>query len=147
MNLEQALGNARRIFLDTAPVIYFIERGPFSSRVSPLFERLQSGALTAVTSPVTLTECLVLPVKTSSEALLKKFAAVIVRGPGVEFVPLDEEVAHRAAEVRVRHGLRLMDAFQVATALAASCDALITNDASFRRVTEIPVVLVSDLTE
>ncbi len=60
MNIEEALQDVHRLFLDTAPVIYYVERHPaYFNRVSPIFDRIDSGLLTAVTSPVTLAECLV----------------------------------------------------------------------------------------
>ncbi len=40
---------------------------------------------------------------------------------------------------------QLPDAFQVAVALAADCDAFLTNDATFRRVAELRVLVLDDL--
>jgi hypothetical protein len=37
------------------------------------------------------------------------------------------------------------DAFQVAAALNAGCDAILTNDVGLRRVTELPILIVGDL--
>jgi hypothetical protein len=45
MRIEQALQNVRRIFIDTAPVIYYVERNPaYISRVDMVFERRRSVA-------------------------------------------------------------------------------------------------------
>lgn len=50
-----------------------------------------------------------------------------------------------AAELRARYMLRTPDAIQVAASLHAGCEAFLTNDADLRRVTELRIVLVSDL--
>ena len=64
MILLEWLDSVHLIFLDTAPVIYFVEKNPsFAPKVQPIFDRLDNGKLSAVVSPITLAECLVLPYK------------------------------------------------------------------------------------
>ena len=54
MKIEQAIAGVKLIFLDTAPVIYFIERHPtFFPLVRPIFESLSDGDFRAVSSPIT----------------------------------------------------------------------------------------------
>ncbi len=60
MKLSVRLRNVQRIFLDTRPIIYFVEKNPiYLAKVQPVFTRIDSSMLTAVTSPITLSECLV----------------------------------------------------------------------------------------
>ena len=60
MSLSERLRSVNRLFLDTAPVIYFIEENPrYLAQVQPVFDRIDSGSLIAITSPITLSECLV----------------------------------------------------------------------------------------
>ncbi len=62
MTFEAALSRVSRIFLDTAPVVYYIEEHPlYLKHVLPVFSAIDAGRFTAVTSPITLAECLVLP--------------------------------------------------------------------------------------
>ncbi len=62
MKLAKQLEKVGGIFLDTTPVIYLPEKNPgFAAKVQEVFKRLEDGILTAVVSPITLTECLVLP--------------------------------------------------------------------------------------
>jgi predicted nucleic acid-binding protein len=51
----------------------------------------------------------------------------------------------RAAELRARYNLTLTDAFQVACALDAGCEAFLTNDFGLKRVTEIQVIVLDAL--
>lgn len=142
MTLGERLRGLTRVFLDTAPVIYFVEGHPtFAVRL----DRLDQGSLIAVTSPVTLAECIVYPFKDSAPALRDAFTQLITTGSGIEFISLDQTVAVRAAELRARHGLSLLDAFQVAAALESRCEMFVTNDDKLRRVTEIPVLVLTEV--
>ena len=83
MKLSVRLRNVRRIFLDTGPVIYFVEKNPvYVAKVKPVFTRIDAGGLTAVTSPITLSECLVHPFLTN-DPILKRVA-------GIDVIVLDE---------------------------------------------------------
>lgn len=61
--LKDVLENVRRIFLDTAPVIYFVEKNErFLNSVKTVFGLIDDGRLLAITSPITLAEsCATLP--------------------------------------------------------------------------------------
>ncbi len=43
------------------------------------------------------------------------------------------------------YNLKLPDALQIAVALQANCDALLTNDLVLKRVTELPIIVLSEL--
>lgn len=45
----------RRLFLDTAPLIYYVEKHPaYAKYLRPVFDRIDKGLLNAFTSPITL---------------------------------------------------------------------------------------------
>lgn len=146
MKVADALRQAARLFLDTAPVIYYVERHPrYAAVVDDIFDRFDTGALAAVTSPVTLAECLVVPCRLGQASVRQGFVDLIVHGPSGTFVSLGETVACRAAELRAAYGVSLTDALQIAAALAASCDAFLTNDTGLKRVRELPILIVDEL--
>ncbi len=135
-----------RFFLDTAPVIYFVEQHPtFAAQVEGVFARLERGEWTAVVSPVTLAECLVLPYRQGNQRLAKLFFDLLTGGPGIEFFPLDETIAEKAAALRARYGVTLADALQLACALTAGCEFFLTNDVRLQGVSEMAVRLVTEL--
>lgn len=70
---------------------------------------------------------------------------MILEGPGVTFCPVDAWIAQQAAELRARYNLSLADALQVAVALDRDCDAILTNDLGFQRVSELRMILVGSL--
>jgi predicted nucleic acid-binding protein len=145
MNLTEGLESVHQIFLDTAPVIYFVEKNPiFAAKVQNVFQRLDDGKLTAVVSPITLAECLVVPYRLGKPDLAQIFTDLMVKSESVMLFPIDEMTAEKAAELRARYGLTLADAFQLAVAIQSACDAFLTNDADLKRVVEIPVIVVSE---
>jgi len=75
MTITEALSGVQTLFLDTAPVIYYVEGHPdYLPIVETFFERIDEGLLTAVTSPITLSECLVLPYRLNAEWLAEHFS-------------------------------------------------------------------------
>ncbi|MEO8286954.1 MAG: PIN domain-containing protein [Chloroflexota bacterium] len=146
MKVSDALVGVSNIFLDTSPVIYFVEGDPrYLDVVKNIFAHIDSGALMAVTSPVTLAECMVLPYRTTRTSLQQDFTRQIVSGNNTIFVAIDEQVAQRAAERRVRYNIGLLDALQLGVALVADCDVFVTNDAVLKRVTETEIMVMDDL--
>ncbi|MEZ4526031.1 MAG: PIN domain-containing protein [Desulfobacterales bacterium] len=147
MNTAQYLSGVRSVFLDTAPVIYYVEAHPlYLPKVEEIFEYIDNSSLVAVTSPITLSECLILPYRLKSEELEEKFSALIVRGGNTLFMPIDDITAKQAAKIRVKYNLSLADALQVAVALAAECDAFLTNDIALKRVQELKILVIDEIT-
>lgn len=144
MKIEEALKGVQRLFLDTAPLVYFVEQNPeFIDRVEPIFERLDRDIISVVSS-ITLAECLVFPIKRGLTDLEKAFEE-IMNSSRSEFIVTDREIAKLSATIRAKYNFQLPDSIQVATAISANCDAFLTNDIALRRVTEIRAIVVSDL--
>jgi predicted nucleic acid-binding protein len=144
MRIDEALSGVSRLFLDTAPVIYFVERNPsFIDRVDPIFDRLESG-ITPVVGSVTVAECLVGALQMGLTNLEQAYMAIFTRDD-VLFVENTLTIAREAARVRVRYNLQLPDALQIAAAIDAGCEAFLTNDVQLRRVTELKIIVVSEL--
>lgn len=144
MKISDALANVSRLFLDTAPVIYFVEHNPqFVDLVDPIFERLSTD-LTAVASGITLSECLVGAIRLGLADLEQAFVNVLQQEQ-VVFVEINAAIAREAARIRVRYNLQLPDALQVAAAIIAGCEAFLTNDAALKRVMKLRVLVVCEL--
>jgi predicted nucleic acid-binding protein len=145
VNITESLQGVTRLFLDTAPVIYYIERNPqYFALASVVFDHIVNGTPIGVASPVTLAECLVLPYQLGQTELQQDFIELLTESDTIEFVEIDQTLALQAAQIRARYNLQLPDAFQIAVALAAGCEAFLTNDVIFRRVTELQVLVLDD---
>ncbi|MDX2033497.1 MAG: type II toxin-antitoxin system VapC family toxin [Blastocatellia bacterium] len=146
MNVSAAVQNVSRLFLDTAPVVYLVEKNPeYLSRVKAIFAGIDNGRLEAVTSPVTLAECLVFPIRHDQVKLQQDFIDVIVYGPNTSFAEIDQQTGEIAAQLRAKHNLRLPDALQIAAAIQNDCDAFLTNDTGLKRVRELRILVIDEL--
>ena len=147
-NLSNSIGAGSSLFLDSAPLIYFVEQNPdYFALLSPIFTRIDEGDLTVVTSPITLAECLFYPYKNNDTALVKAFSRRIVTGRNVRSIPITSAIANHSAQLRANYNLGFADAFQVSTAIAAGCDFFITNDRQLKRIQLLDVVVLSDYTK
>jgi predicted nucleic acid-binding protein len=144
MKIEESLRGVKRLFLDTAPVVYFVEQNPeFIARVEPIFARLDLDII-GVVSAITLAECLVFPIKRGLTDLEQAFEDV-VNNDRVEFIATDREIAKLTAIIRAKYNFQLPDSIQIATAIVSGCDAFLTNDVALKKVTEIRAIVVNKL--
>lgn len=98
-----------------------------------------------MTTPVTLAECLVYPIKSGLPKLQQDFIDFIVNGTNTSFVGLDQTIGEEAARLRANYNLSLPDALQVAAAINSGCDAFLTNDTQLKRVTEVKILVLDEL--
>ena len=146
MKLEIALKQVTRLFLDSAPVIYYIDVNPtYIAIMDGIFDGIQSNSIRIVTSPVTLAECLILPIQQNNPSQQQLFIDIITSQDTADFIEISALIARKAADIRARYNLKLPDAFQVATALEAGCEAILTNDTQLKRVPELQILVVGDL--
>ena len=141
------LTNIKTIFLDTAPIIYFIEGHPrFGEAVAGIVALFQSGRCAAYSSTVTLTEVLPVPVKLRKKDLAKKFVDFLLHGINFNMLPISAEIAIRAGNLRGKYeALRSIDAIQIAAAMEVRADVFLTNDKRLQQVKELAVWTVDDL--
>ena len=144
MSLPDALSASQLIFVDTAPIIYFVEKHPrYFGLVEPIFERVDDERLAPVVSPITLAECLVHPYRLGHKESTRMFKELLTRR--MRFVPIEATVASRAAMLRALYNLSLPDALQCAVAIESACDTFLTNDSALKRVTGLNVIVLDDL--
>ena len=140
------LGRHPRISLDTSVFIYELDATPgYRELVGPVFRWIEAPRGAAVTSTVTMLELLVQPYRAGDLDRVNRFYASLSTYPNLEWVPHTLAIADQAARLRAMHQLQTPDAIQAATALAADARGLITNDAAFKRVPELDVLLLDDL--
>lgn len=146
MKISDALNSVARLGIETAPIIYFIERHPtYVDRMDVIMQRIVAGNLAGVTSMVTLAEVLVHPLRNGQRHLAQQYRQLLLRSRGFHTLTLDAVVSEQAADLRAKYQMKLPDAFQVAAAIHAGCDAFLTNDLGMRRVQEIPVLVLDSL--
>lgn len=141
----EPLRDARRVYLDTPPVIYFIEeQAEFLPLVVPLFLAIATGAKQGVSSYLTLMELLVQPFRKGRDDLVRLYRTAILDQPHFRLVGLERAVAEEAARIRAKYNFRVADAIQLATALLERADAFVTNDHRLRSYRELAMVILDD---
>ena len=132
--------------LDTAPLIYLIEKHPrYLAAVKPFFIALDEGRLTAVTSTLTLTETLVHPLRNRETELVEQYQNILLGARNLTTYDLSPPIAVQAAAIRAEYKMRTPDAIQLATALTANADFFLTNDRELARYSELEVLVVDKL--
>ncbi len=134
----------KTIFLDTAPLIYFIEaKAPYFSKILPLFTANDQGEFQFITSTLTLEEVLVMPFREPD--LILQYERALSQAPYIQMYDIDGKVAKKAAELRATHQIKTPDALQLATAIIYQADYFLSNDRKLRKVEEIAVLTLDDL--
>ena len=145
-SINGALSGVTKLGIDTQIVIYFVEVHPkYDTLVTEIFQRIAGNILIGVTSVITLIEVLIHPLQQANIRLQQEYRDLLLHSSNFQMMPIDTAIAERAAEIRTRYNLRIPDALQVATALAAGCEAFLTNDAKLKAVTELRVLLLDEL--
>jgi predicted nucleic acid-binding protein len=146
IQLGRLLREHSHIALDTSVFIYQLQAHPkYSIATDEIFAWLEKPKAQAVTSTITMTELLVQPYRDRDQLKADEIYGLLSTFPNLTWVSPSLEIADTAAQVRAKYALRTPDALQAATALRSWATALITNDSSFRRISEIKVLLMDDL--
>ncbi len=136
----------RSVALDTMIFIYaFEERPDYLPVLKSFFHALEKGEMNAVTSTLTITECLVQPYRKKNFALSAQYLVLFRNFPNLSIIPLTDDIAERAAFLRAQHNLRTPDAVQLATALVSGCHAFLTNDDRFLVAEGIRILVLDQL--
>jgi predicted nucleic acid-binding protein len=146
MILSEALGEIKTIFLDTAPIIYFIEaHHQFGPLVQQVVKLMNENRVEAFTSVLTLAEVLPKPVETGNDELAEKFKTYLKNGPNLTLLPIGETIGEIAGVLRGKYPyLKTVDAVQIAAALDAEADAFLTNDKKLSGIKEIKILVLRD---
>lgn len=88
---------------------------------------------------------LVKPIHDANDLLQQLFTEVMYSTPGFSCIPISRQVLEVAAQLRATINIKTPDAIHAATALVHPCTLFVTNDPAFRRVPNLPVVVLSDI--
>lgn len=132
------------VYVDTVVVIYSVEFNPvYWQLLQPLWAKLQAHEIGIVSSELTLMESLVVPLRNGNTILIDTYEQLLSSQIGL--VPISQTILKGAAQLRATTNLRTPDAIHSATALDAGCTLFLTNDSGFRNVSNLPVVILSEV--
>ena len=130
-----------RIYLDSAPAIYVVERRPQYAEY--LDARLSVPVDILVISDLTRLESRVKPMREGDLGLLQEFDGFFEHTVD-EMVPLTREVMETATLIRARYGFTTPDAIHLGAAVTSVCDVFLTNDNRLTRFSELSVEVVEE---
>ncbi len=146
-SMTDALAHITRLGIDSAPLIYFIERHPiYIDRVRAILRQVDVGIIMGYSAVITLTEVLTQPLQVGNRVVEEEYRSYLLHSRNLTLIDITPPIADHAALLRARYRLRTPDALQIAAALAKGCEAFLTNDARLRRIQELQILVLDDLT-
>jgi len=143
--LDKALSGIKKVAIDTAIVIYFMESNPlYDSLVSNVFQRISNGDLLGITSIITLIEVLILPIRKGNTKLQKQYSDLLLNSDNFYTVAIDSHIAEISAQIRSYYDIHIPDAIQIATAKVTGCEVFLTNDINLKCIDDLKVLILDD---
>lgn len=119
----------QRLYFDTNIFIYVVELPkPLSKRQADLFEHIDRGAITPITSELSLAECLIAPLASGDARLAANYEGLLGGDAPVVLVPIERDILIMAAHICAMDRLKLPDAIHIATARTAGATIFLTAD-------------------
>ena len=133
------------LYLDTAPIIYSVEKhADFWGLMQPVWKASQAGEIRLVTSELALLETLVAPIENNDYLLTAAYEQLLTKTE-IRLLPISAKVLREAAKLRAAFGLKTPDAIHAATAIENNCHSFVSNDAGFRRISNLSAQILKDL--
>lgn len=134
------------VFLDTAPLIYFIEgHSEYQQKLKELFQLNDEEKIKFFTSNITLLEVLVKPLRMKENKIADKYKSILINAKGLDIFDVTISVSIKAAELRAQYNVRTPDAIQLATAIDQNAHYFLTNDHRLKPVKEINIITLDEL--
>lgn len=110
--------------------IYLFEADSrYLNKVDPLFNAIETGQVSGLTSLISVIETLGTPKLPPGSLARTEISRFFAETPHLEVLPVSLEIAHQAADLRsTHHYLRTPDAIQLATALVCHANTFISHD-------------------
>lgn len=138
-----------KVFVDTAPFIYFIEKDDnnpqYYEKVKEFFKYGYDNDRKFVSSVITMEEYFVFPYRNKEYSFIDIFNRLIAT-TDMEILEINQEIAKKAAQIRAEYkGFKAMDALQLAVAYLSKCDLFLTNDKQLRQFKDLKCITLEEL--
>lgn len=134
---------SKRVYFDTAPIIYALENPPgFAECAIPFLQASGDRAFVGFTGSATLAEMLVKPFREGNKEYAEHLKTLFLSGDIFQCVEHSTDVFILAASLRAAKNYTAIDALQLATATTLGCHFFVTNDDSFKSTSTTEIVLL-----
>ncbi len=144
-NLDQ-MTDFKKVFLDTTPIIYFLDDNPnYSDKVETILSLFIKQKIQIITSVITCSEYLILPYRTNN--IEKEIAFFeFLNDCKIPICQIDLNTAKLASTIRAKYNyFKAMDCLQIASAMSHNCDLFLTNDKQLKQFNAITCLTIDDL--
>jgi predicted nucleic acid-binding protein len=142
---DLTLPDSSLVYVDTQILIYSVEKHPaYWSLLRPLWLKSATGNIQIISSKLALLETLVAPLKNADSVLITAYETLLL-SIEMQLMPITRAILREAAQFCAQTNLRTPDTIHAATAIAHGCSIFLTNDNGFRRVSNLPLVVLSDI--
>ncbi len=137
---------SRRIYIDTAPYIYYLEKNlKYGNKIKEFLISNYDSGKEFITSAITIEEYSIVPYREKNTKLLKDFD-MLIEDTETDVVDITKSIAKKAAQIRAEYkNFKAMDALQLAAAVKSGCGIFLTNDKQLRQFKELAVITMDDL--
>ena len=123
------MAEPKRFYFDANSVIAILERSePLNAHQRAFLLGIADGRLFCCASELTLTECIVKPLRVGNITLANEYARFLDTQLSAPLMQLDRRVLLLAAEIRAGSGTKLPDAIHVACASVSKCTIMLSAD-------------------
>ena len=138
------MSQSKRIFLDTTPIIYYIQQNEIYFRtIDKIFYFLAENKADFIASDITTAESLVHAYRYEKTDWLNNFES-LMKILDVRILHTTGEIARNAAQISAKFNFELPDSIQLATAVLSDCKIFLTNDKRLKKFDEVQCLLVDD---
>lgn len=135
-----------RYYLDANTVIAIVEGVDELGPAQRTFlKSVDDGAVPAVSSEMTLAECLVRPFRERDGAAIATMLDFLDGRPTLPLVPLSRDVMIMAARIRAETAVKLPDAIHLACAIDAGCTVFVSADKRLQMIGDLRRASFDDL--
>ena len=145
--LTRTLGRmqGQRAYIDSNFFIYFLTRHPLGfAAAAAVLQACDAGSMIGMTGDAVVAELLVKPHRDDDTATIQGIRQLFAREHFIQRLSHDAECFELAAELRGKHGGKLMDALHFATAMRGGCRFFLSNDHAFTSTERLTVLSLSD---
>jgi predicted nucleic acid-binding protein len=136
----------KSIFMDTAPIIYYIEGNNQFCQIKDIINQIQKNNIAIFSSVITITEVLVKPISLGQMNVVNSFLNFLKNPDNIIILSVNDRIAEQAGYLRGKYpSLKTLDAIQISSAIEAKTDIFLTNDFKLKQVKEIEIVTLKDM--
>jgi predicted nucleic acid-binding protein len=137
----------RRVYFDANVFIHALNGFPsYALTLRELFQAVESGGVSAVTSELTLAELLIIPFRHGNIEEERRCRMILRPRSHLQLIPVNTDVLEATARMRAAlPAMHTPDAIHGATARLAGCDVFLTNDRHLKTISGLQITLLSEL--